>query len=918
MTRLFPTQRQTNRKPRRTFRPQAEGLEARRLLNAGELDTTFGVYGPGFTLAAPGIAAAVQLQSDGKILAAGGTLTGSISDRNDFRLVRLSSSGALDPAFGTGGSVTTDFFGQNDRVWDMAILPDNRIVVVGTVGTLTDNDFGLACYLAADTNINDVLYHAGDLDPRFGTGGKVTTNISTYSTNKADGAYGVIVQDDGKIVVGGETQTGSGTFDVAMARYFTVDTTINSGPYAGTYKAGSLDPTFGQGGIVQNHLENYDRNGIWDMAILRGDPNNFTDDIIVTMEDPYVSGRWSVMETRYRLDGSFDTSFGVGGRSTIETLAGSELVAWGMAVQPDGSAVMTGYVGGGSGSFLLRYTNTGQLDSTFGTGGIALFGAATGDFGYSVAIQPSGKIVVAGQSDSSGSFVAGFQTNGAIDTTFGANGDGFARDIFAGMGSSFASSNSLILQPDGKIVAVGNATTRIDKWTNRYNFLIARYEGTPRPWIEVSPTSGLTTTEGGGTANFSVVLTTQPTADVTIPVSSNNTAEGTVSTSSLTFTTANWNVPQTVTVTGVDDPSVDGDIGYTLVIGTASSSDPAYNGLDPSDVSATNTDNEVPPTKFYVANDGSPDKTYEYGSTGVAVENYSLNSGNTAPRGAASTAAGNKVWVVDANKTVYVYNTSGGLLGSWSAGSLAANATVEGIATNGTDVWIVDARQDKVFRYTGAASRLSGSQNAASSFDLNSSNKDPKDVVTDGSSLWVVNDSSTDKVFKYNLSGTLLGSWTVSGAGSGPTGITLDPSNVSNLWIVDSGTKRVYQFDNAASRTSGSQSPSTSFALAAGNTNPQGIADPPTGSPLPDSMPRHGKKVVTSSPSRTSVSLHDSRLSVRTREPGHGPTSGQADFGLMPVPLEPVTTALPTARPAVRMSKRLRPALGFPSGVGLA
>jgi hypothetical protein len=55
------------------------------------------------------------------------------------------------------------------------------------------------------------------------------------------------------------------------------------------------------------------------------------------------------------------------------------------------------------------------------------------------------------------------------------------------------------------------------------------------------------------------------------------------------------------------------------------------------------------------------------------------------------------------------------------------------------------------------------------------------------------------------------------------------------LWIVDSGTDRVYQFDNARARTSGSQSPSTSFALAAGNTNPQGIADPP--SPTSDLMP---------------------------------------------------------------------------------
>src|SRR5205807_7669582 len=68
--------------------------------------------------------------------------------------------------------------------------------------------------------------------------------------------------------------------------------------------------------------------------------------------------------------------------------------------------------------------------------------------------------------------------------------------------------------------------------------------------IVVSPTSGLVTTEVGGTATFTVVLTSQPTASVTVGLSSSNTAEGTVSPASLTFTAANWNVAQTVTVTG--------------------------------------------------------------------------------------------------------------------------------------------------------------------------------------------------------------------------------------------------------------------------------------------------------------------------------------------------------------------------------
>ena len=77
--------------------------------------------------------------------------------------------------------------------------------------------------------------------------------------------------------------------------------------------------------------------------------------------------------------------------------------------------------------------------------------------------------------------------------------------------------------------------------------------------ITVDADLGLTTTEAGGTATFTVVLASQPTADVTIGLSSSDTTEGTVSPASLTFTAANWNTAQTVTVTGVNDAVDDGD-----------------------------------------------------------------------------------------------------------------------------------------------------------------------------------------------------------------------------------------------------------------------------------------------------------------------------------------------------------------------
>jgi len=112
--------------------------------------------------------------------------------------------------------------------------------------------------------------------------------------------------------------------------------------------------------------------------------------------------------------------------------------------------------------------------------------------------------------------------------------------------------------------------------------------------ILVNPTTGLVTTEGGGTASFTVVLLSQPTQNVTIPVSSSDTSEGTVSTTLLTFTPVNWNAPQTVTVTGVDDFVADGNQPYTIVLAAATSADPGYNTRDAQDVGVTNLDNDSP------------------------------------------------------------------------------------------------------------------------------------------------------------------------------------------------------------------------------------------------------------------------------------------------------------------------------------
>lgn len=119
--------------------------------------------------------------------------------------------------------------------------------------------------------------------------------------------------------------------------------------------------------------------------------------------------------------------------------------------------------------------------------------------------------------------------------------------------------------------------------------------GPPGPGVSVTPTSGFETSEAGTTASFEVVLNTQPSANVTIALDSSDLTEGVADQISLTFTPADWNVPQTVVVTGVDDVESDGDVGYTIST-AATSLDLDYDGIAVEDVLLTNLDDDGVPT----------------------------------------------------------------------------------------------------------------------------------------------------------------------------------------------------------------------------------------------------------------------------------------------------------------------------------
>lgn len=226
--------------------------------------------------------------------------------------------------------------------------------------------------------------------------------------------------------------------------------------------------------------------------------------------------------------------------------------------------------------------------------------------------------------------------------------------------------------------------------------------------------------------------------------------------------------------------------------------------------------------KFYVV-DGASRSKFGYDANGVLTGENKLNKEDSGSRGIAISKDGSTTWIIDKDAVVFVYNSTGGLIGSWKAEGIDKP---EGIASDDKNIWIVDRETDKVFLFAGAAMRKSGTIKATSSFSLNSKNLNAMDIASDGTHLWIVNDAGADQIFRYSTKGVLEGSWKLDARNTSPTGLTIDPNHIDHIWVVDSGSDAVYQYDSATNRLDGIQNASKVFVLAAGNTYPQGIADP--------------------------------------------------------------------------------------------
>jgi uncharacterized delta-60 repeat protein len=434
---------------------------------AGELDALFGNGGKVTTnLHDSDLINAVVLQPDGKIIAAGPTVT-FIPDLipQDFMLVRYNPNGTTDPTFGSGGIVTTDILGNNDFLGDVLLQVDGKIVAVGCSHASSTDPF----------QISMVRYNPnGALDPTFGSGGIQLFTLPNMSFT--DFVMTGALQSDGKILVAGFVNPiGTADFNSFVARF---------------NPNGTSDPTFGDAGIVIIDFGTSVLEAFRNVAVQ-------TDGKIVVTGTVPASGPpndTDMVTVRFNPNGSQDPTFGTGGVVITDFAGGADTVS-GLLIQPDQKIVIAGESrvvsfkpNGGTVDddiALVRYNPNGSLDPTFGNGGKVSTDFNGGqDFASAIALQPNGKIIAAGgagpqQTGANDFGLVRYNPNGSLDPTFG-NGGLVITDFDA----RFDNARDVVLQPDGKIVAAGFSG---DGTAFDVDFALTRYNGD----IILPPSCGL-------------------------------------------------------------------------------------------------------------------------------------------------------------------------------------------------------------------------------------------------------------------------------------------------------------------------------------------------------------------------------------------------------------------------------------------
>lgn len=405
----------------------------------GAVDLSFGQQGSLMLDLAGGSdwLTAVALQSDGKIVAAGYTITTTAAVPSHFVLARFTPEGRLDDSFDGDGVVTTRFGADQAQAAALLIQPDGKIVAVGYTESQThEREVAIARYQAD-----------GSLDGSFAENGLGRSTLSAFIK-----ITDALLQPDGKFILVGMSRLDGGFTRFTLLRY--------SGN-------GVVDGTFGNGGAVTTAF---------------GDGDEIPSAITLQPDGKLLAAGYAFMNqeptlalARYQSNGALDSTFGEGGKQITlldDTPNGQRI--WEarikqLVVQPDGNLVAAGeLIRSNQGQLhhegaLLRYTANGALDPAFGDGGMVL-GLMNGESTAAVlAVQPDGKIVAGGtvasylydgfQPGLWGDFAfIRYQPDGALDPTFGEGGK--VRINYSPLDDRVT---ALAVQPDGKIVAIGNS-----------------------------------------------------------------------------------------------------------------------------------------------------------------------------------------------------------------------------------------------------------------------------------------------------------------------------------------------------------------------------------------------------------------------------------------------------------------------------
>jgi uncharacterized delta-60 repeat protein len=390
---------------------------------AGSLDPKFGSGGVVTHSLGSGeypSISAIAVQPDGKIVVAGGSSPGD----HGLLLARYLSNGSLDPSFGDGGYVETQT-GDYAFARAVSLQPDGKIVVAG--GSYQGDDNYLFVFTLARYNSD------GSLDTTFGTDGITNTPIPVGQPDSAAGANAVAILPSGNILAAGGGYWG--------------DPTAPSGSFVLTeYSSdGSLEPTFGNGGIVQTQF--YGDDSLSGIAVQ-------PDGKIVATGTGGLAGHGQDIETialaRYEPDGSLDHAFGTGGKVTTRPELHYD---GGPSALQGAKIVVAGFTRPNSVSndfpVLARYEANGHLDPTFGKHGFEEIRRIRGDAGLqgqptAVLAQSDGKLLIAAANS-----VVRLKPNGRLDESFGKGG---IASLTSAVGTS-----TLAQQADGKILVGGNS-----------------------------------------------------------------------------------------------------------------------------------------------------------------------------------------------------------------------------------------------------------------------------------------------------------------------------------------------------------------------------------------------------------------------------------------------------------------------------